>query len=45
MKKICAVFALFCAMFFFAACGGDGTKIINEHNSDSTSEMTTRTQN
>ena len=35
MKKFCAVFALFCVMFLFAACGGDGTtKIINEQNSD-----------
>lgn len=41
MKKFCAVFALFCVMFLFAACGGDGTtKIVNEQNSDDSSSET-----
>lgn len=35
MKKILAVFALFCATFIFTACGGDGTtRVVNEQNSD-----------
>ena len=43
MKKILAVFVLFCATFIFAACGGDGTtRVINEQNSDdSTAETDT----
>ena len=41
MKNFCAVFALFCVMFLFTACGGDGTKkIINDQNSDDSSSET-----
>ncbi len=34
MKNFFVVFALFCAIVFFAACGGETTKITNEQNSD-----------
>ena len=41
MKKILAVFVLFCATFIFAACGGDGTtRVINEQNSDDSTAET-----
>ena len=36
MKKICAVFALLCAMFFFAACDG-GNKSSGKNNNENSS--------
>ena len=36
MKKFCAVFALFCAMFFFAACGGGSSAGSESHNQECT---------
>ena len=40
MKHFTLVFALFCALFFFAACGGGTTKISNEQNSDDSTAET-----
>ncbi len=42
MKKILAVFALFCVMFLFAACGGGSKENVygNTDTSDSTSDKT-----